>query len=107
MKQSIKLRELAKIIRSKNAKPYLFTFDIIFEDKDNYELVVASKVINKELIAKLYRITELDNVKIYECNVANAIKITIPRKIPAGSIGDGDLLGAQQHVPLIDILIPI
>jgi hypothetical protein len=34
---------------------------------------------------------------------ARAVKITVPRAAPAGSLDDGDLYGAQQHVWLYDI----
>lgn len=59
-----------------------------------------------ELIGVLYEIPPGD-VQIMTFEAANAIKITIPRKGPtSGAPGDRDVYGAQQHVPLIDILIP-
>ena len=39
-----KLSELAKTIRSKNAGTDKITFDVIFREKDVYELVKRSKV---------------------------------------------------------------
>ena len=32
---------------------------------------------------------------------AKAVKITIVRPIPSGSLGETDVYGAQQHSPLI------
>ena len=100
------IKDLAKIVRSKNAGPFLFTFDIIFNDVKVYERVKNSKVINKELIMKLYNLKSNVKVEIFTLDPACAIKITFPRPIPSGNLGDSDILGAQQHVPLYDIKIP-
>ena len=35
--------------------------------------------------------------------MALAIKVTLPRPIVAGTPGDRDVYGAQQHRPLLDI----
>ena len=34
----------------------------------------------------------------------HAIKYVLPRAIVAGSPGDGDVYGAQQHGPMLDIV---
>jgi hypothetical protein len=34
-----------------------------------------------------------------------AIKFTLPRKVCAGSPGDGDVYGAQQHGPLLGVML--
>jgi hypothetical protein len=36
----------------------------------------------------------------------SAIKFTIYRLKPSGSAGDGDIFGAQQYAPLLDLEIP-
>ena len=41
-----KLYELAKTVRSKNAGVDRITFDIIFKERENYELVKKSKVLS-------------------------------------------------------------
>ena len=46
-----KLVDLAKTIRSKNAGPDKITFDIIFKDKENYELVKRSQAITRRLLS--------------------------------------------------------
>lgn len=100
-----KIGEVARIIRSKNAGPFLFTFDLMFDDSETYEKVKKSKVINKRLISELYNLPE-DNISVIEFDPAAAIKITFPRPIPSGGLGDSDICGAQQHAPLYDIEIP-
>ncbi len=103
----VKLVDLAKTIRSKNAGVDKITFDIIFKEKENYELVKKSKAINKETIAKLYSIKEDRICDFVEYDPANAIKFTIFRKIPSGSPGEGDIFGCQQYPPLLDLEITI
>ena len=57
MTKEVSIVDLVKVIRSKNAGPFELTFDIIFKDKETYEKVKKTKVITKELIAKLYHIS--------------------------------------------------
>ncbi|MEX1031148.1 MAG: DUF4387 domain-containing protein [Paenibacillaceae bacterium] len=102
-----KLVDLAKTIRSKNAGTDKITFDIIFREKENYELVKSSGCITKESIAKLYSIDVETICDFVEYDPAYAIKFTIYRKAPSGSPGERDIFGCQQYPPLYDIEIPI
>ena len=105
--KSKKLVELAKTIRSKNAGTDKITFDIIFREKENYEIVKASKCITREKISKLFDISEERITDLVEYDPAYAIKFTIYRSQPSGSPGDGDIFGCQQYPPLLDIEIPM
>jgi hypothetical protein len=105
--KNIKLVDLAKTIRSKNAGTDKITFDIIFREKKNYELVKKSKALNKHSIAKLYNITETRICDFVEFDPGNAIKFTIYRERPSGSPGETDIFGCQQYPPLLDIEVPI
>ena len=100
-----KLRDLAKVIRSKNAGALFLTLDIMFEDEDTYRKVSESGALTPRTIAPLYKVSD-NEVEVIPFDVALAIKITIPRRITAGSPGDTDVYGAQQHVPLMEITIP-
>jgi hypothetical protein len=102
-----KLHELAKTIRSKNAGTDRITFDIIFRERENYELVKKSAVINKKLIAGLYNITPDRICEFVEYDPGFAIKFTIDRAEPSGSPGETDIFGCQQYPPLLDIEIPV
>jgi hypothetical protein len=68
--------------------------------------VKASGFINKGLISKLYRLDNQEDVSIINFDQAGAIKITFPRRVASGNIGDSDIYGAQQHVPLYEVEIP-
>ena len=102
----MKLIDLAKTIRSKNAGTDRITFDIIFREKENYELVKKSGVINKRSMSKLFDI-DIDRITDFvEYDPGYAIKFTINRLHPSGSPGDSDVFGCQQYPPLLDIEIP-
>lgn len=105
MKETKSLGQLAKFLRSKNAGPFYLTLDIFFNTTEDYVKAKDSNLINKPLISKLYRIDEAD-INIIEFDPAAAIKISFPRPVSSGSVGDSDVYGAQQHAPLFDIGIP-
>ncbi len=102
-----KLSALAKTVRSKNAGVDRITFDVIFRDRETYELVKQSGAITKASVARLYRIPETRISDFVAFDPACAIKFTIYRDRPSGSPGDTDIFGAQQYAPLLDIEVPI
>jgi len=102
-----KLTDLAKTIRSKNAGVDKITFDIIFRDQANYDLVKQSESLTRETICKLYGIEDNRISDFVEFDPAYAIKFTIYRDRPSGSAGDPDIFGAQQYAPLLDLDIAI
>lgn len=105
--KTVKLVDLAKTIRSKNAGTDRITFDIIFREKEKYDLVRKSGAITKQTMARLYGIPESRIVDFVEFDPAYAIKFTINRLRPSGSFGEGDVFGCQQYPPLLDIEIPM
>ena len=107
MANIILLGDLAKIIRSKNAGPFLLTLDVFFKNKVDYEKVKKSGVINKKAISKLYGISHKESISIIEFDQASAIKVTFRRAIPSGNIGDPDIYGAQQYAPLYQVEVPL
>lgn len=100
-----RLRELAKLIRSKNAGPFLLTFDIMFEDQKSYEKVRDAGVITRESMSALYN-TPPEDVHLVNYDAAHAIKFTIPRPVFQGELEDRDVFGGQQYGPLVDIEVP-
>ncbi len=96
-----KLFDIAEVIRSKNSGPYELTFDVIFKEYEMYTKVRDAKVFNEEMFAKLYNIDIKDIICIINFEPAKAIKVTIKRPICSGDLGETDVYGAQQHVPLL------
>lgn len=98
----MKLIDLAKILRSKNAGPLYITFDVIFNNVE--DLRRAVKGVTKEKISKAYNMEE-EKIDIIVYEIVNSFKITFPRRIISGSVLDSDIYGCQQHVPLANIEI--
>ena len=99
-----RLDEIAKVIRSKNAGPFCLTLDILFGDEAAYRRVLAAGVITRDRMAKLYD-QLIDEVQVYHHEMALAMKVSLVRRVPAGSIHDTDLYGAQHHVLLYPLEI--
>lgn len=100
------LHQLAKTIRSKNAGVNKITFDIIFREPGVYERVKRSGALTRHSVAALYRIPVERISDFVEYDPGLAIKFTLYRLTPSGSAGDGDIFGAQQYAPLLDVQIP-
>jgi hypothetical protein len=101
----VPLWTLASLVRAKNAGPFTITIDIMFDDAGSYERVRTSGIIAKELIAQLYDVP-LDTVHFTEHGAALALKVSFPRTVSSGGVGDTDVFGGQFHGPLVNILIP-
>ncbi|HHU62463.1 MAG: DUF4387 domain-containing protein [Bacillota bacterium] len=95
------VKDVALVIRSKNAGPFELTFDLMFPNAEIYEEVKSR--ITKSKIAKLYKIDESKVLSIVHFAPANAIKITIERPRASGDLGETDVYGAQQHAPLYEL----
>jgi hypothetical protein len=106
-KKMTPIRDIARVIRSKNSGPYELTLDIIFRNRELMENVEASGVLNRSTIAGLYGIKEELITDILYFPPANAAKIVMIRTIVSGSPGDSDVYGAQQHAPLLKLEFPL
>lgn len=102
----IKLKDIAKACKSKNAGPFELTLDIMFDSEETFEKVRRTGVITRERIASLYCVSP-DDVLFTEYPPALAFKATLPRRVVSGAIGDTDVYGAQQHAPLLDLELPL
>jgi hypothetical protein len=101
------LAELAKTIRSKNAGTDKITFDIIFREKETYEMVKRSRALTRESVCDVLNVDPARLTDFVEYDPAFAIKFTILRERPSGSAGDGDIFGAQQYAPFLDVEVDI
>ena len=98
----MKLIDIAKILRSKNAGPLYITFDLMFSSKE--KMLLVKNGLTREAVGAAYGVSA-DKVDIITYDVVNSIKITMPRKYISGSVYDDDIYGCQQHVPLSNIEI--
>ena len=109
MSTEAKLGDLARIIRSKDSGNFHLTFDIVFEASETFARVLDSGVINEERLRELYQVPPDQAVDIVVFTPGLAIKVVIPRHFPSGGIdgvGEADLFGSNQHMPLLDIPVP-
>ncbi|HEX3032909.1 MAG TPA: DUF4387 domain-containing protein [Bacillota bacterium] len=104
---SVRLVDVAEVIRSKNSGPYELTLDIIFRDEETFRRVCQAQAVNKELIANLYHIPVEKVINVIEFKPAKAIKATLERPLASGALGETDVYGAQQHAPLLDLVLKL
>lgn len=98
----MRLVDVARVVRSKNAGPLTVTVDLMFPERQAYEAAAASPKLTARAVARLYGVPA-DTVKVIAFPPALAIKIVMDRPIVAGSPGDRDVYGAQQHKPLLEL----
>jgi hypothetical protein len=102
------LYDLALVLRSKNAGPFLITIDIMLPDLETFTQVLESPTFTQAVIADSYGVP-CEDVKVIPFAAINTIKVTLPRVVGdrgSGSPGDTDVYGAQHHGPLLGIDIP-
>jgi hypothetical protein len=100
-----KLKDLAQLIRSKNAGMFELTVDVLFTTQETYEQVAASGVINEATISRLFNVPAED-VKVFHYAPARAIKASFPRRVPVGHPADTDIFGGQQFAGLARLEVP-
>jgi hypothetical protein len=96
------LGEVCRLIRSKNAGPFVLTFDLLFATRTDYERAKRAQPLTVARLAKIYRVPESVITLVYHDN-AMAIKASMPRPIVQGDLADSDCYGGQQYVPLLEI----
>ncbi len=99
----MKLKDIASVIRSKNAGPFELTFDVLFTSNADYQRVVESGALSPEAFASVYGIEVGQVISVVNFEPALAIKVTIKRPRSSGALGETDVYGAQQHAPLLDL----
>ena len=104
--KEIPLTELAAVIRSKNAGPYELTIDILFKQEEDYLFLKERCFFTRKLFARLYGVGEDKIINLVYFDPAAAVKCTMVRGIVSGSPGDTDIYGAQQHGPLLSLMVP-
>lgn len=96
------LFDVCSLIRSKNAGPFVLTFDFMLASEAHYEAVKRARPLDADLMAALYGVPA-DRITVVYHDSALAIKVSMPRPIFQSDLGDGDCYGGQQYVPLLHI----
>ena len=104
--RTVNIREVAQVVRSKNAGPFRLTLDILFKERAVYEQVKRSGAITAATIADLYH-RPIDQVTDFVWfDPGKALKATLMRPVSSGAPRDTDIYGAQQHAPLLGLELP-
>ena len=101
----IGIRDVASVVRSKNAGPFRLTLDVLFADASTYRRVRDSGSVTPAVIAGLYSLDER-SVALVWFDPAAALKINLERRHSSASFRDTDVYGAQQHAPLLSLTFP-
>ncbi len=102
----MKIADLAQFVTSKNAGPFLLTVDIVFGDAETYQRFKALDPLTKAGVAELYGLEPDQVLEIIPFDPAYAFKVTMRRPWGSGAIGETDVYGAQQHIPIAEFDIP-
>jgi hypothetical protein len=101
------LRDMAAVIRSKDAGVNRITFDVIFTSGENYEAALHSNAFSRDNIAQVLNIPPHRVIGTFFVDSCNAIKVSIDRPNISGSIEERDVFGAQQQSAIERMAIPI
>lgn len=99
-----RLIDYCTLIRSKNAGPFVLTFDFMFKDMECLRKVQQANVITKEYFAELFHVN-MEHITLVFHERALAAKVSIPRPHFQGELEDSDGYGGQQYAPLLSINI--
>src|ERR1700722_18586507 len=97
-----KLGEVCRYVRSKNAGPFWITVDLFFDGPDSFSRYRCDSAIAAPAIAALYGV-EVENVRRFEVETLNVVKLSFPRLQPQGGVVERDMHGGQQYVPMLDL----
>ena len=104
--KTLRLGELIQVVRSKNCSPNALTLDVFFSSDAIYSHAREQDIVNRKLVQRIYGIRNDQILGIVYLDAARAVKVTIARPVPSGAVGDTDVYGAQQHVPLRTAEVP-
>jgi hypothetical protein len=105
------IKDIALIVRSKNADPFITTCDIFIRSRQDYEWLKSSGIMRPEIISEAYHFTPSVVLGVFFVDEIWAVKVSFiksshGRYTASGDLEEIDLLGAQQHVPLLHLQLP-
>ncbi len=95
------LLELCSLIRSKNAGPFVLTFDFMARDEATYAALVEHPLLTQATFAKVYGVAA-EKVRVQAHPLAMAIKVSIQRPAIQGSVADRDCYGGQYAAAILE-----
>lgn len=100
----MKLRDCTKLIRSKNAGPFFVTIDVMFKNSEMFNKCLDQNILSAKNVADIYGIAS-EKIDTFAIPLISTIKISFPRAVSQGDLGDPDNHGGQQYAPILDLEI--
>jgi hypothetical protein len=98
----VKVKDVCRHVRSKNAGPFWVTVDFFFEGPESFGRYARSASLGPQLFASLYD-TEETLVKHFPVPWLNVLKVSYPRPHPQGWAGERDMHQGQSFVRLLEV----
>lgn len=98
----VKLSDVSRHVRSKQAGPFWVTIDIWFDGEASFERYQDSPGLSPDVFARLFG-TDPQLVKKIPVPQLNLVKISYPRATPQGGVVERDMHSGQQYVRLLDV----
>jgi hypothetical protein len=92
-----------RLIRSKDAGPFMLTIDLFCHDADALRRVMDEGGITPSTFSDLYG-CDPATVEIHIVEQISAVKISFPRPVASGELADSDITGGQQYALLVEHL---
>jgi hypothetical protein len=107
----MRLKEIASVLRSKNADPFITTCDVFVEDAGNYERLKRTAALTPATVARAYGMPESAVLGVFFIDNVRAVKVSFLKVVDgvyvaSGDLEDDDVSGMQRHVPLAEIEVP-
>ena len=102
----MRLQDVAKTIRSKNAGSFMITVEIIFDNADYYHYIKDNQLITRRTIAKAYALQEDQVTDFCYYDAGLGIKANFRRRMASGGPAETDVYGCQQYAPLLKLEFP-
>jgi hypothetical protein len=100
----VRLNDVCRYVRSKNAGPFWVTVDLFFADDEKYRRYRDHPMLGSEQVAKVYGVDPAE-VKRFAVDSLGVIKISYPRRQPQGGVLERDMHSGQQFVRLLDLVL--
>lgn len=92
-----------RLIRSKDAGPFMLTTDVFCHDAEAYQRAVAVGLLDPAFWAGAYGVDPAV-VEVHAVADIHAIKVSFPRDVVSGDLHDRDITGGQQYAVVVEAL---
>ena len=92
-----------RLIRSKDAGPFMLTTDLFCHDAEAYARAVDAGLLDVAFWADAYD-QDPSVVEVHPVEAISAIKVSFPRPVVSGDLADTDITGGQQYARVVEAL---